>query len=417
MNKYLCILPWIHLHIAPDGDVFPCCISTDGRRRTGNYHQQPSLVGQLNSPPMKALRLQMLLGERPEVCATCWNLEEANPAVMSMRKFYTLVKFKGLLGLFKQTGDDGELAIPRLFSVDARFSNVCNFKCRMCNAKQSHLIAKEEAGPEQTPTVAKSSPGLMLVDDIMGNLDTLAQIEFAGGECLLQSEHYQLLEQLIAAGRTSLLLNYSSNLSTLRFRHWRIDELWQKFSNVVVRVSVDHIGERAEYIRHGLCWKTFNDNLELLSVRCPHVLLGINCVVSIFNIYTLANLLREFAQLPYFADHGLGSLRLTLLQTPSEMAIDNIPDDDKRYLSEQLRSVASTLGLAGSINEVVDHMNSGKENHQQLRLFFKRQKALDQKRGKNLLLTFPELGDLYNRVASASDTGFLSQIDVVEFDC
>ena len=38
-NTAFCILPWVHLHALPGGNVYPCCNSA---------HQEKAIVGNLN---------------------------------------------------------------------------------------------------------------------------------------------------------------------------------------------------------------------------------------------------------------------------------------------------------------------------------------------------------------------------------
>ena len=57
-NKHFCILPWIHLHVWPNGKTFPCCL-TPYEHDVGNANTS-GLKGVWNEMPMKQLRLNML---------------------------------------------------------------------------------------------------------------------------------------------------------------------------------------------------------------------------------------------------------------------------------------------------------------------------------------------------------------------
>ena len=51
-NKHFCILPWIHLHVAQNGRVSPCC---NNNRHLGNVQEQ-SLKAIWNSNKFEELR-------------------------------------------------------------------------------------------------------------------------------------------------------------------------------------------------------------------------------------------------------------------------------------------------------------------------------------------------------------------------
>ena len=88
---------------------------------------------------------------------------------------------------------------------------------------------------------------------------------FAGGEPLITEEHYILLEEMIRTGASNTVsLRYNTNLSNFKFKDKDILSLWKHFKKKIdIYASVDHYGERAEYIRHGTNWATVEENLIL----------------------------------------------------------------------------------------------------------------------------------------------------------
>ena len=66
-----CPLPWIHLHIWPNHDAFPCCITTDKIGST----KDKSLKEVWNSPGMKQIRKDMIEDKEPDACKTCYMIE------------------------------------------------------------------------------------------------------------------------------------------------------------------------------------------------------------------------------------------------------------------------------------------------------------------------------------------------------
>ena len=72
----ICVIPWIHLNIDPDGTVIPCCIASTHNPVVGNVSEQ-SLEDIWNSSKMKSLRKEFMEGKEPIICDKCFNKERA----------------------------------------------------------------------------------------------------------------------------------------------------------------------------------------------------------------------------------------------------------------------------------------------------------------------------------------------------
>ena len=77
-NHKICVYPWSHININPQGDVWPCC----HQRRTPNVlgnvkHQDVDEI--FNGEKIRKLRLDMLNGVLPEdTCGKCIAFEKLN---------------------------------------------------------------------------------------------------------------------------------------------------------------------------------------------------------------------------------------------------------------------------------------------------------------------------------------------------
>ena len=124
MSSTYCKLPFIHLYTQADGELKPCCIA-GGFDEPINLKQM-SIEDAFNSPQMKELRKDMLEGKRNKVCDVCYQREDSTGH--SPRIDFN----KNPLWIQPKVEDD--FSVPSDFQhIDIRFSNLCNFKCRMCN--------------------------------------------------------------------------------------------------------------------------------------------------------------------------------------------------------------------------------------------------------------------------------------------
>jgi MoaA/NifB/PqqE/SkfB family radical SAM enzyme len=285
-SKVFCILPWVHAYVEPTGDVLPCC-TTDGRIPLGSVKNN-SIKTVINNEGYKQMRLNMLNDVKSEACKFCYKTELTSP--WSFRDYANKNFGKYFDETVANTNDDGSINDFKMRYYDIRFSNICNFKCRTCGSDFSSQWAAENK---------KFSPGHHIVihaDDHKGNLlnevyehiNNIEMAYFAGGEPLITEEHYLILEELIKHNRTDVILRYNTNLSNLKFKDYDLISLWKQFKKVEISASIDHYGERAEYIRHGTNWGDIENNLKLIRTY-DFIEYQFNTVMSVFNYTTLAD--------------------------------------------------------------------------------------------------------------------------------
>ena len=94
---------------------------------------------------------------------------------------------------------------------------------------------------------------------------------------------------MIAKKKTDIQLRYNTNISNLKYKKRDIFKLWQHFDKPIqIYASIDHMGDKAEYIRHGTKWKTIETNLKKLK-KAQNIRFQVNTVYSIFNALTISH--------------------------------------------------------------------------------------------------------------------------------
>lgn len=296
-SKTFCILPWIRVQLRHTGDVYPCCRIS----HSFSYGRldQNSLSQIWNSDVIKQVRLDMLRGKSLSFCSDCyWHEDHGNESErLRVNKLFAH-HFERL----NQTNADGHLNIEQIPSLDIRFSNTCNFKCRMCDSDSSTSWREDEKRLDsdlkpigvkgQSLKIEKFNSESM--SELYAMLSSVESIYFAGGEPLLEKEHYLLLERLINLNKTDLELSYNSNLSMLHFSKWHVLQLWNKFRNVHLAASIDAVDERASIIRNGSKWLEIESNINQIRVFAPHVQMSIFTTVSVQNCFHLPELVKYF---------------------------------------------------------------------------------------------------------------------------
>jgi sulfatase maturation enzyme AslB (radical SAM superfamily) len=389
-SKVFCMAPWIHAHTNPIGDAHPCCIGK------GIFTKQSDLNGIVNSGGMKALRQDMLNEVKNLACMACHLHEEQG--VPSFRSWFNREFGKHLDYSLVNTRRDGTLDHFKMRYFDLRFNNICNFKCRTCNASFSSQWEQEDL--KRKVAWARILPkNNKILDEVLPHVPFMEHAYFAGGEPLITEEHYKLLEEMIRLGKTDIKLKYNSNVSNLKFKNKDIVSLWSKFTKPIeMAASIDHYGSRAEYIRNGTDWDQVEANLITLR-KTPNIELNLNSVVSIFNYVSYG----EF--ISYLDKTGLISpddyITPYNMVDPFELAAQALPIELKEQGKESLQKVISKLSNLGysqfqtSILQKSIEWVDAKHTWDKHKTKFRKDVAeLDKLRNENFGETFPELKGL-----------------------
>ena len=388
-----CVLPWVHLYIGTDGNVLPCC-EADHQFPMGNIEEH-SIDNIVKLPAFNQLRKNMLSGSRNKECSRCYAQEDAG---LKSSRLEHNARWKNITR--PNLKQDGSIAKFDPLYLDIRLNNICNLKCRMCSGYFSSAIAKEEAVLFGSKKSVQSSLKLQQrnlgLTEILQYLPTAEKIYFAGGEPLLTSEHYKILDALIACGNTDLEIHYNTNFTTLNYQGQSVLSIWQQFSNITVGASLDAEGDAAEYVRHGTNWSTIESNLEAVKSQCPHVNLTVTSTVGLLNAASLIKLQQRWHMsrtLDISKFHQavmIGPDHLTVCALPLEhkQRLEQIIDHHINWCKEN-----NAKGLAAQWKNVLNYMWSRDNSHHMLE--FKRlTQTMDQYRNESLIRAIPELATL-----------------------
>lgn len=395
-SKTFCMFPWVHLNATPKGDVYPCC-SNDYTQPVGNTKNN-TLKEIFNSPKMKELRLDMLNERKNKICDFCYKHEEAGPH--SFRNYSKEHFAKYFDEVVPTTQDDGTVDEFKMRYFDIRFSNICNFKCRTCGSEFS-----SQWGAEMQKNFDPKHPIVIHVDDDKGTVleEVLTHIEhidlayFAGGEPLITDEHYTMLEEMIRLGRTDITLRYNTNASNIKYKKHDILDLWKHFKKIELSCSVDHYGERAEWLRKGTDWGKVESNL-LTFRELDYVSFQMNTVFSIFNYPTIG----EFYE--YLKEKNIVRREdwyhsLYLAVHPSYYCAKSLPLELKGPAAEKALKWADNndgdgTSLSRLVRDAVNFASDRNQWHEVREQFLQHTRSIDRIREENFWQVFPELNKL-----------------------
>lgn len=408
-NKAFCMLPWVHLYVAPNGECKPCCLIQSSHEKKGDEWvvssndkgvcgntRNNSIQEIRNGQNIKDLRLTMLQGEINPACNKCYELEEIG--LHSMR-----------MSANKDFGQHYEETIPhtqadgfvpeeylKMRYVDIRFSNICNFRCRSCGPQLSsrwHQDTKKLFPSYTKPAILRpTSDKKELWDQIESILDEVEEIYFAGGEPLIMDEHYQILKILEDKKAFHVRLRYNTNFSEMKYKGLDVMKIWAKFDRVDVGASLDASWARGEYMRKEQDWNQVVENRKRMMEVCPNTNFFISCTVSIFNIWHLPDFYLEWCKEGFIDSDSLWSFHINPLVSPTKMQARTLTEEMKEKVDAKYRRLLTGEDgkLRGKFASVLDFMWAEDCTHK-IPLFIKDTEKLDEIRGESVWETFPEL--------------------------
>jgi MoaA/NifB/PqqE/SkfB family radical SAM enzyme len=293
--KY-CSLLWKHISNEPFGHVRTCCIA---RERVTDSEGEEYTLGEtsireiFHSDYYKQIRQAIRDGERPTNCDACWRDEDNG--VKSKRQIYNeYAEYR-----YPEIDYTEEPDMPE--DLQIILSTTCNLKCRTCNPNYSSKWVKE-AEARKMPYI-KESVKVEMSDldnskfwtDLNDWLPHAKYLEVMGGEPFYMKEFKVFANKLIDDDiAKNVHVNLSTNGTTLNKDF--LQKMIDNFASVGFNVSIDGIGKRFEYLRHGANWKDVSKNLDYFHSLTPGISIGITITVSSLNVHYLAEFHKMFAE-------------------------------------------------------------------------------------------------------------------------
>ena len=327
-SKTFCVFPWIHQYVGTLGDVKPCCVY-DHKTDLGNLKTN-NLADIWNNQKTKELRLKMLNGEHIDECQHC-NVREFLQETHRTNTNAIYFPQENVKKQVSSTQEDGTVSHHKLLYIDIRFNNLCNFKCRTCSPHFSTSLIGDFRKIHNIPSDKKQNNELQFagryenhaLEEVLKHVDHVQEVYFAGGEPLLQIEHYELLNALITNTKNDdYCVRYNTNLSNLSLHNESVLDYWAKIKNVRVLASLDANHARAEYWRKGTNWKTIVENRKKIIQNTPHVNFFICCTLSWPNSYNVVDFHKEWVEEGLI---GVNDIYLNELGGPAYYALNTLP--------------------------------------------------------------------------------------------
>ena len=322
MNKpdTLCMAPWTHTYLSPQTERRMCCASREPAQNFKQYIDTTAGTGKYipitldehwNSEHMRSVRRRMMAGETLPECEVC-NDKILNTSVY--RSYFDSLFGHKYLQVVDTTDETGFTTMNPV-SWDYRFTNLCNFKCRMCG---DMLSSSWESEQRQHNMIDWANPKNNWMQPVIKKQieqfqDTQIEAEFSqaveehrveevywvGGEPLMYEQHWRYMKRIVELGDgPNVYARYNTNLSRVDYKGINLyRDILNGIRDWQVCASLDGTGPIGEYIRTGLdydAWlKNFRQGTAIQRHRRQMRIDFTLTLPGMFEVAHIANLARQ----------------------------------------------------------------------------------------------------------------------------
>jgi organic radical activating enzyme len=384
-----------------------------------------------NTPKKKSERAQMQRGERPAGCEYCWKIEDSARDNISDRVYKTVIYSDSDLALAHQSPADQDVDLQTL---EIAFDRTCNFACSYCNPAFSSTWVTDlkKHGPyvelvsdgRNHFTHAHDSSQLYKYGETNPYVEaffrwwdsdlhkTLQELRLTGGEPMMSGDTWRLLDWF-TQNDTEVRFAMNSNLGAKPELIDRMITVTHDIKHFHLYTSNEAMGAQSEYIRDGLVWADWKNNMERVLNQANLEGFHMMCTINALCLDSLPEFLDYMLTLKSAHGKSFPTFTLNILRFPSFQSPLVLPDQIRTKYKDQLdfwlsQHHSSELLHQMEINQIqrlVDYLDvvktphTGAADQQVLQSDFRKfYEQYDQRRGKNFCDTFPNLAQWFSNI-------------------
>lgn len=439
VSPSFCVAKWkqVTLHLQ-NGHTHSCHHPGTHQVPLNELKDNPSALH--NTSYKKQLRKMMLEGERPTECDYCWKVEDKSTDSYSDRTYKSADTWAHpyIDDIVSKPWDDN----VQPSYVEVSFGNVCNFKCSYCAPHISSQWMEEIERYGAYPTSDKfnnlewtaiqnqmpipNKDENPYVDAFWEWFPTmykeLKYFRITGGEPLLNKNTFKVLEYIIANPNPELEVAINTNMNPP-------PELLNKFLSLVkiikdekklakfkIFTSAEAHGKQAEYIRFGMNYDLWLENIHKTYATIPDIEFTIMSTYNILSLPSYTKFLQDMLDIKkrYMSpkmSHSPMMVDIPYLRYPAHQAIFMITPELLPLIKEHVDFMYANLEspskpydgffdfeaakmrriyeMAGTIVQENNNVDTERTD------FYKFVDEHDKRRGTNFVDTFPELENFY----------------------
>lgn len=443
IGKGMCLAKWTQVTLQlQSGFNHSCHHPSPHKIPEEEIKRNPSALH--NTRHKKIFRKEMLEGIRPKECDYCWGIEDSS-SQFSDRIFKSGESWSWPYRdeiISSNWRDDYN---PKY--VEVSFSNMCNFKCMYCGPAYSskwmdeinhhggypttdnfNSLSNLENSGRKIYSINEENPYVKAFWEWWPDLyRDLNIFRITGGEPLMAPDTWWILDHIITDKNPNRELSLAIN-SNLGVNDALINRLIEKVNKIteenrvkefIIFTSVDTWGSHAEYIRTGMVFNRFWDNVNKILEKCPKISITFMSTYNALSILKYDKLITEIYKLKetYGSDkrpwNSATFLDTSYLRFPQNQTIRVLPQEFSKNILNQAKIMSyyytpafdyRKIGYSDvelqKVKRLYDWMVAP-QNEKMLNVnrydFYKYFSEHDKRRNTDFCKTFPEFEDFFNQ--------------------
>jgi len=377
-----------------------------------------------NTEQKKEDRREMLQGRLPDGCEYCIKMEAIGDHIVSDRVFKTVIYSDEENNEVLELGPDYDY---NLKTLEIAFDSTCNFACSYCNPSFSTTWGKDIKKNGAYQNLVSDGAGAFQQDGKWTQLfreednpyiqafwkwwysdlkDSLQELRITGGEALMSDSVWKLFDFFEANVQNDMLFSINTNLGAKQSLIQRLIDKSHHVKNLDIYTSCEATGSQAEYIRDGLDYNQWKENMERTitdgNIRAFHVMMTINSLC----LYTITDFMDEMLEMKMKHGKHFPTWSVNVLRFPSFMSPLALPEHLKTERHDHLKSWLDSVRDHPMIHEMeidgvsrlIDYLDVVKtphrrtssldSQHSDFKSFYEQ---YDKRRGLDFRATFPKI--------------------------
>jgi organic radical activating enzyme len=389
-----------------------------------------------NTKHKKDVRKMMLEGKRPAECGYCWKIEDIARDNVSDRIYKSNIYSQEDIEKLKTLPWDADVDLKTL---EISFDRQCNFACSYCSAGYSTTWSQDlnKYGPYQNFIAPGGGGGAYQTDgdwaerfgkhfDENPNMQaffawwpklsqTLTELRITGGEATVSQNFWRFVALMHNSEARNMRFAVNSNMG---MSEKALEKLISITHSLPIKefdlfTSNESFGAHAEYIRDGLIYPIWKNNLVTFLDQAKYRVVTIMMTINQLCLFSITDFIDEMIELK--SKYGVSPhLSFNMLRWPAFMSPVVLPDDIKNDIHKQIsiwfdKNKNNTLlsdSEKAQIQRLLDYIEVVEKGHgmvtEDKSLLFYDFKSFfsqyDLRRNKNLVKTFPQLKDWYQSI-------------------
>lgn len=345
---------------------------------------------------MNQVRKSMLEGKPLKECIGCYQCEERGEQSIRQETNYK----------YFEKNKDEPLDNVKLETLNLKFGNKCNLKCKMCDPWTSSKLQTEweEIGWEYNDPIVKSSTKDKVdynwptkeknIEKLKAMAKHYKHIHFSGGEPLLHKTLFDWMQHCIDN-------NYAKNIDFEIVTNGTVIPpqfitMAEKFNSVAIILGIDGLDNTFNYIRYpgnfDIVERNANFYYNWLRNK-PNSRFTINFCLQVFNLHHLSNFIERYTPLCINSKPGI-----IYLEDPAYMSYNLLNANDIKQQIKKLlilKQSSNNEPMNEVIQECLTKLSTTKQNWagwKELKQFIATQ---DNHRSINIANYIPELAHYF----------------------